>query len=161
MAGQRITKVSHKNGDFHVRTEEESNGDVIKKDIESDTPANPEFTDALTDIGLYLCKMMEFPKEWTDKHECRSVTINYEEDDRMGVVVSLYVTLAKFSAGISINSPHLREKLAGTPGGGAFMPPKLVELVQEVIAQGQKYMDGDRAQRELLEDNKSGDKADK
>lgn len=157
MEGAQITKISYSKGDITVRTEEQKNGDVIKTDIESDAPPNPEFTDALTDLGLYMCEMMDFPKAWKDKHECRGVAINYEEDERIGGVVTMYVPLAKFNAGIVVNSPHLREKVAGTAGGGNFMTPKMCELVKEMRAQAQKYIDGDRAQRELLKD---GEKAD-
>lgn len=148
----QITKISLKNADVHIITEEEKNGDTIKTDLDSDQPPNPEFGDAMTDLGLYMFNMMEFPKEWKEKAECRGLTINYEDDDRIGCIVTLYVPLAKFNGGVSINSPHLREKLPGTPGGGCFMPPKLVDLVKELRDEAQKYIDGDRAQRELLSD---------
>lgn len=148
----QITKISLKDSDVHIVTEEEKNGDTIKTDLDSDQPGNPEFGDAFTDLGLYMADMMEFAKEWKNKSVCRSCTINYEEDDRIGVVVTLFVPLAKFNGGVSISSPHLREKLPGTPGGGCFMPPKLVDLVKELRDEAQKYLDGDRAQRELLKD---------
>ena len=150
----QITKISLKGGDVHIVTEEEKNGDTIKTDLDSDQPPNPEFKDAITDLGLYMFDMMEFPEAWKDKAECRGVTINYEEDERIGAVVVMYVPLSKFNAGVSISSPHLREKLPGTPDGGCFMPPKMVDLVKELRNEAQKYIYGDRAQRELLADDK-------
>lgn len=151
----KIVKVGHKAGKTFVHAEEDKGGDVIKITLESDQPANPEFHDALKALGKYMCGMLGFPAEWTEQHTCNSVSIGHEEDDRLNAVVSMYVTLAKFNNGLSINSPCLREKLQGKGGGGSFMPPKMLDLVKSVVDQGLKYYEGDRAQKELL--TKEGD----
>ena len=145
----KIVKVGHKNATTFVHIEEEKAGDVVKTTLESDQPPNPEFTSALADLGKYMCGMMDFPDEWKAKHRCNSISIGYEEDDRIHAVVTLYVELEKFPSGVVINTPCLLEKVAGKAGGGTFMPPKMLDLVKEVIAEGQKYYDGDRAQQTL------------
>ena len=42
--------------------------------------------------------------------------------------------------------------MPGTPGGGLFAPPKLVDLVKELRDEAEKYIKGDRAQREIFAD---------
>jgi len=153
----KIVKVGSKNGKTFVHAEEDKGGDIIKITLESDQPANPEFHEALGELGKYMCGMLGFPSEWTAAHSCNSVSIGHEEDDRTNAVVSMYVTLAKFNNGLSINSPCLREKVAGKAGGGSFMPEKMLDLVNEVVEQGLKYYEGDRAQQSLLANEASGD----
>ena len=148
----KITKIMLKGSDIHIVTEEEKNGDVIKTDLESDTPPNPEFIKAMKAVGGYIFGMMEFPGEWKQKAEARGVHIGYEEDVRINIIITTYVPLSKFNGGVCINSPLLREKLPGTPGGGLFAPPKLVDLVKELRDEAEKYIKGDRAQREIFAD---------
>jgi hypothetical protein len=155
----KIVKVGHKSGKTFVHVEEDKAGDVLKTFLDSDQPANPEFHDALKNLGKYMCGLLGFPPEWTATHTCNQVSIGHEEDDRINAVVTIYVALAKFNNGITINSPCLREKVVGASGGGAFMKPKMLELVQEVMNEGQKYYDGDRAQLPLPMNEKDGEAA--
>lgn len=132
------------------RTWQQSHGDVKLTTLTSDTPANPEFYEALKELGKYMCDLIGAPTDWKSKHTCNSVAIGYEEDDRINAVVTLYVQLEKFNNGIVINTPCLREKLSGKGGGGNFMTPKMLELVKTVGDEDQKYWDGERAQQTLL-----------
>ena len=145
----KIVKCGIKDSKVIVHAEEAITGDILKTTLESDAPPLPAFPNALSDLGAYMCDLMEFPKEWKNLHRCTSISIGHEEDGRLNAVVTLYVKLAKFNNGISINSPCLREKLAGTSGGGAFMTPKMLELVQAVITCGRAYMEGERSQVEM------------
>ena len=153
----KIVKIGHKNSKTTVHGQEEKNGDVINMTLESDTPANPEFHTALKDLGKYMCDLLGCPAEWKQTHSCTSVSIGYEDDDRINAVVTLYIQLSKFNNGITVNTPCLREKLPGKGGGGQFMTPKMLDLVKEVIDEAQKYYDGDRAQLEMPVDEPTGE----
>ena len=152
----KIVKVGSKHGKTFVHAEEDKGGDLVKITLESDQPANPEFHAALKELGKYMCGMLGFPTEWTASHQCTSLSIGHEEDDRINAVVSIYVMLPKFNNGLAINSPCLREKVAGNAGGGSFMPQKMADLVADVMEEGHKYYDGDRAQQSLLTKESDG-----
>lgn len=155
----RIVKVGLKDSKVIVNVEEEKNGDVLTTNLTSDQPPLPEFPKTFAELGKYMCGLMEFPDEWKANHKCTSISIGHEEDDRLNAVVTMYVKLNKFNSGITINSPCLREKIQGAPGGGAFMPAKMLDLVNEIIAHAKAYMDGDRSQQVIpgTEPPKEGD----
>lgn len=145
----KIVKVGIKDQKVIVHAEESKSGDVVKTTLESDVSPLPGFPVALSDLGAYMCDLMEFPSHWRHHHKCTSVSIGHEEDGRINAVVTLSTKLTNFNSGLLINSPCLREKLTGTSGGGAFMTPKMLELVKSVIAHGRAYMDGERSQTEM------------
>lgn len=146
----KIVKVGHKNQKTTITCEEEKNGDVKTMTLTSDVPALPEFHEAMKELGKYMCDLLGVPADWKQKHTCNSVSIGYEEDERINTVVTIYVQLEKFNNGIVINTPCLREKVAGKSGGGNFMTPKMLDLVKSVREEALKYYDGERAQQTLL-----------
>lgn len=148
--GLKYTKIGIKKQVHICAEEDKSAGENIHHDcISSDMPL-PGLPAALKELGDYMVGLLEAPADWKRYAKCTSVAIGHEEDDRINVVVSLSVTLPKFPSPFNLNTPCLREKLAGKPGGGVFMSAKMYDLVQEVIGEGKKYYEGKRAQGSLL-----------
>lgn len=146
----RITKVGSKKNKVFINAERIHNGETLSTSLACTDTANPEFYQSLLDLGKFMCTHMGMDADWKAQSKCISVAVNYEEDDeRMGVIVTLNVKLTKFDKPIVINTPHLREKVEGKGGGGSFMPQKMLDLVKTVLREGQLYRDGERAQQEL------------
>ena len=156
----QITKVGHKDDKTLVHSQEDKNGDTVKSELNSDAKPTPEFHEAMKKLGAYMCDHMGFPADWKRDHKCLYVHIGHEseKEKRINAIVTINVKLEKFNNGITINSPVLREKLQGIPGGGSFMTPTMLELVKNVMVEGEKYMNGERAQHELLPKAERGSK---
>lgn len=155
----KIVKVGIKDSKVFVHAEEEIKGEVKKIMLDGDTPPLPEFPKAFGEVCKYMTEFMNFPDDW--KGKVTTVSIGHEEDKRKNVVVTMSVKMPNFVSPTTINTPVLREKIAGTSNGGAFMMPKLLELVEEVIKQGHLYLDGERGQVEMPLEEENGPRTNK
>lgn len=147
----KIVKIGHKSGTTHVNGVINMNGDTITRELVSDTPPNPEFFKSLDTLGAYMITLMGLPADFKDNQKCLWVSVGHEEDDRLNAIITLSVKLDKFNAPMTINTPIMREKLAGSPGKG-FMTEKMLDLVKAVIKEADLYAKGERAQQELIKE---------
>lgn len=146
----RIVKIGHKNDLTTITQHEEKNGEARETVLKCDELPRPEFLAALDELGESMMDLLECPEKWYEHFKTTSVSINYEEEDgRRGLVVTLYIPLNKFNGGITINTPHMREQVKGSSGGGSFIPPKAIEQLDRLLEQAEKYYNGNRAQRKL------------
>lgn len=155
----KITNVKHKKGTTTVAFEENKGGDVVKSTLESDVLPVPELLESMASLGKHMTDLMGFTDDWKKETTCTSVAIGHEKDEKINAIVTLSVKLEKFNNGITVNTPVMREKKEGIPGGGSFMSLDMLALVKAVIAHGQKYIDGERAQQSLLERKEKGSRA--
>lgn len=151
----QITKVGRKGDNVIINFEDNRGGEVIKSQLVSDAKPTPEFDKAFADLGKYMCGVTGMADDWARDHTMLWLSIGVEKDDtetveRINAVTTPSIKLAKFAAPMTVNTPVMREKVSGVPGGGSFMPPKMLDLVKAVIEHAEEYLDGTRAQHELL-----------
>lgn len=160
----QITKVGRKGDNVIIHTVDHKNGDTVTSVLNSESKPVPEFDKSFADLGKYMCGLMGFPDDWTRDHHMTWLSVGQASDENSGkdtinAICSISVKLAKFAAPMNVNTPLLREKVAGIPSGGTFMPPKMLELVKTVIEHADDYLNGTRAQHELLPHAERGSKS--
>lgn len=163
----RITKVAIKADKVVIETEEKHGGETKEGVISSDQAPLPEFQKAFEALGLAMVQVMELPKKYIDSHKLVGVTIGYEKDDgRLTVLCMIWAQLPKFATPAKFKSPHMREHVAGSSSGDAFMPISMSDQLKELISEARRYVEGERAQGTLLkalpapEDDEEEDKDD-
>ncbi len=154
---KKLTKIQIKKSHVHIEFKEKEGEENYVTEFDCDAPANPEFPKALADLGKALCDTMEFTEEQKNACTATSVALSYsaDENNRMGIMVAMSMTLANFSGPLHFNTPLIKEKTEEGKGGGRVMSDSLRKLVGCVIDEAHKYMNGNRAQKKLF--NQDGD----
>lgn len=146
-----IRKVKFKDGRTFVRGEDvDHNGEVIRSvEVNSYDPPRAEFMPALLALKGPALELIGAPSAWRDGTIIGGLSVNYEDDGRMGAVVTLLVPLDTTNSPLVLNTPHLRAP--GDPDeGGRFMPYELERAVEEMVKEAGRYLDGERAQGDLF-----------
>lgn len=113
----------------------------------------PKFDVALQAFLPFLLKIIGAPASWSDNTRVTGVSLNREEDDRQGIVITATRKCPHGSAPIAINTPHLREPIEDKDTGPNFFLDGMTDAIEEMCAEAQAYLDGDRAQGELFGDD--------
>jgi hypothetical protein len=133
-----------------LRWQTTSGKDTVKHELESFDPPEPALAKALDAFTPNVLELLELPIEYGIGLEIRSLSINYEDDGRMGLVVTCLKSLADTTAPLVINTPHLRE-LGDDGEGGAFLPIDMQGLSDVVQAAAARYVLGHREQGNLFD----------
>lgn len=145
-------KIGFKGGSVVLRWQTSARGGLeqVKHELESrDVPA-PGFHHALQGLGAFIQTALEIDPEGLT---IQSVSINHEEDGRRGfVVTALKAFPGFFNAPLIINTPHVREPASDDDVGPGFAPDDLVVAVDRLEREANRYLNGERAQRDMFPD---------
>lgn len=111
----------------------------------------PAFDLALQSFLASALTILGAPPTWSENTKVIGVSLNKEEDNRRGIVITLTRKCPHGAAPIPINTPHLRESMDEREKGPNFWLPGMEEQVAYITAEAEAYLDGDRAQGELFE----------
>lgn len=113
--------------------------------VEEPAAALPECLQAFVPEVL---KLLRLPATYADDMSVTALTINYEDDDRMGLVVTCLKQLSSTNAPLVLNTPHLRE--ADNDAVGHFLPARMVQLLEDAKVVAERFLLGERAQLSLI-----------
>jgi hypothetical protein len=119
----------------------------IRHQLESTDAPDPDFPLAQQAFLPELLDLLELPTDYGANLRVISLAINYEEDDRLGLVVTALKELERTTAPFVLNTPHLRED--DGESAGTFLPDRMRALLDEAKEQAEAFCDGRRLQLEL------------
>ncbi len=156
---RRIRKVKiDKTGKIYIMWEVNIDGKTMGWDEYamkcSDLPL-PSFSKAIARLAadvIYLCELPEVAEKTIT---VRSVSFSYSEDGVQGAVISAQRELIRSVQPLNLNTPHKPYQPYNQEQGEAdpdmLMPDNIIEHLNEVEDEAQRYIDGDRAQGSLFE----------
>jgi len=154
--GSRIVKVISKQDKISVNSELVRNdGSLRTSHEESSDKANPEFYKAMNALGRKMAALTRMDSKWAEHCRLIGVSVDYSKDEyeRMGMIATFVIPILHMGGVITINTPRIVEKIQGAKGGGVCMDDATLGMVKTVLREAQKYVDGDRAQKDI-EDEK-------
>lgn len=147
-----ITKVKVKGAKVHVEWSiEREQGDTDDYTLKCvDAPA-PSFVQAWNKLQLVITEEAELPNHMAVEITPIGLSVTYYDDGRWGAVVSGTRQLKYSNAPLVINTPHKpAEPSEYNKGDDNILLEKSVAVIQEVLEEAEKYINGDRAQQGLF-----------
>lgn len=109
----------------------------------SDRPL-PSFPEALQALDVDVCHICEFPSSEAAKLAVRGVSIGYE-DDVPGLCITALRSVMTANSPLILNTPYLPERPRTSDPSGYRLPHETVRRLKKVIAEANRYLDGERA----------------
>jgi len=154
-----ITKVKYDGNKVEIRWQRMTVGEqnsTVESKLTSDDPPEQEFVDALQTFKKHALNVCELPEddEWRDKVTVTGISVNHEDDERRGLVVTMQRDLDASNAPLVINMPHLRETLSSddNPPQNA-MPFELTVAIDRMADAAERFVNGHRGQGDLFTDD--------
>lgn len=157
-----IKKVSYKNEIMEVHYEvEKKSGKADEYSLRSGDKPLPAFRNLLMKLRDSVISLLELPQ---NDDEVKRITVNqvsfdYSGDANiMGAVISAKRALNHSSGVMALNTPHKFAKTTSKSGKGnsalVFDKP-VISLLDELIEEVEKYVNGERVQEDLFKDQKA------
>ncbi|MGH7469751.1 MAG: hypothetical protein ACRENP_17515 [Longimicrobiales bacterium] len=150
----RFTKIRYAQKDekpVNLAWKDASGADSITTTLESASEPEPEFIKTLRAFRPEVLKLCRLPRAWGDDAEVRQVTIGWTKDDRRTVQITMVKPLPDSNAPLVINTPYLPEPAENGQGGG--MSTNMMNLLDQLEQVAERYVAGERAQKELALDD--------
>lgn len=155
---RQITKVKlSKESKVHIEyrvertVEEVTDYDMFTLDC-IDKPI-PQFNLAMMELRKHVLEICEMPADDLEvmKIMVKGVSFSYSGvDDVMGATIIAIKKLNKSNTPLMINTPHkFAEPHSENQGAEMCLTEECIEVLEELINQAEKYLDGERAQLKL------------
>lgn len=146
----RFTKIKWNGKEVVLAWTTKSGADTIRHTLDSFERPRQEFDDALQAFVPEIVQLLELPTAYAEELKVIGLSINYEEGDRAGLVVTCLKNLAEFNAPLVLNTPHMRE-----PDFDDENPGQMSDTVLQLLGRAQgaatRYVEGKREQGDLFE----------
>lgn len=148
-----LTKVKRKgvSTSVHWTTLSANQLTTTEHSITSAEDPEPEFLTALDALKVHVLDVLELPESYGEGLRITGVSLSYDAEDRMGVVVTCLKDLDGTNAPLVLNTPYLPEPNFDQPDQPA-MNDEFVEAIDEVKKWAKRFTEGKRAQAELFDD---------
>lgn len=113
----------------------------------------PAFEDAMMELRKHVLDICEMPADDLEvmKVIVKGVSFSYSgDDDVMGATIIAIKTLNKSNTRLMINTPHkFSQPHSENQGAEMCLSYDCIMVLEELIEQAEKYLDGERAQLKL------------
>lgn len=119
--------------------------------------ANPEFYNAIKNLVQDVILLLEFPDIWKETITVKGVSFSYSDNDVQGAVITAQRELMCSATPMNCNTPHkpFDSYNENECDDEQLMPEETQCRLHTLEEEAQKYIDGDRAQMNLFEENMS------
>lgn len=148
----RFTKIKCQSEKVHLEwttPAENAEAQLVEHRLASDEAPHPDFRGAMQAFRHEVGRLLELPELWSKEIEVIGLSINHEDDGRLGLVITCLRPLSMTNAPLVINTPHLRE--ADAEEEGNFLPTSILGLLDMVATQAERYVHGTRDQASLFD----------
>lgn len=152
----QFTKIKRNaNIELHYRVKKADNKyDILSLKCPEDPL--PSFLQAFMDLRKHLLVICEIPvdKDTIERLSVKGVTLTYSgEDSVLGAIISGSLKLTRSNDSLILNTPHKLTDFPGDVGDSKMlMDSECAKALEHLIAEAEKYLNGDRAQEELFSD---------
>lgn len=148
----RFTKIKYDGAVVELQwTTKLDGGGEVAHSLKSYDAPSPEFVAAMKAFCPEVLELLELDSAgWDDELTVSGLSINEEEDGRIGLVCTCRRALRIANAPLILNTPHLRERM-DEEGESGFLPDQLLLLIGRLETQAQLYLKGKRAQGDLFD----------
>ena len=152
----QITRVKVKGNKVHIEWNiKRDTGDTDEYTLECiDAPA-PSFKEAWDALRQVVVEEAELPGDMVSAITPIGLSVSYYDDGRWGAVVSGTRQLMHSNAPMVINTPHKpAESSEHNPQDDNILIEESVVAIELVLEEAEKYVNGERAQQGLFEEEK-------
>lgn len=143
-----ITKVKYDGEKVTIKTQEDSDTSQKETTLTCYDPPRESFTDAFQALREGAVDLLEIQDaDWAAGLRVTGMSVTYEEE-RTGVVVTMMKELEGAKGPLVLNTPYVVDE----DEHGPTMPTALMRGYQRMLDEARKYLNGDRAQRDLFRD---------
>lgn len=157
---RRITKVKYKKG--HVEIHLEDHAQTVDKEtvVKSTEKPHPDFELAFSALVGFVYDILELDRGCWGPMIVTGVSFSQAEDSGVeGAVLTFQVELDESNSPFCGNTPHLPFDQYSETGTSPVMPEDCVAQLEKVRKEAFSYMEGKKAQGELLLANAPDGKA--
>lgn len=145
-SAMKLLKVKHdKSGEITIVYEDEICEDTVTVTRTGKGPLL-SFYAAFDSLVPHACKILELPDAYRDEITCTGISFAYSKDGVMGATMTLQKKLLRSAAPAILNTPYKPEW--GDPNA---LSRDCLDAIRVVIAEAQRFLDGERAQTEMEE----------
>lgn len=142
------TKIKHgPKGTTLTRVEDRANEDSVESTLTSHELPRPEFVAALQALQAWVLEVCELPTDYAAGMTVVGVSISLGEHG--GCVVTALKQVSAAASPVVINSPHV--PAVATRDGGGSLPRRVVEMLEALELEAERFWKGQRAQADLFE----------
>jgi len=154
---RRITKIKYSKGFVSIDwTQGEGNNDEYS--IKCSEPPRQEFVSAMLGLNKYVAEMCELPENYAVRLTTQGVSFNYGgENETMGATITAQMKLLNSNAPLNLNTPNktVEPYSESQPWSEkTCLSEECVDALAELESEANKYIDGQRAQARLFEEEK-------
>jgi hypothetical protein len=154
----RFTKIKYDGAKVRIEYEVEREGkEPDEYSLFSADAPSTSFQAALGALREDVIAICELPADQMDKLHIRGVSISHT-NGIMGACITALKTVQTANAPLVLNSPHL-PSAPYSDNPEPVLPPETCERLRALMAEAQKYIDGERAQGNLFADVASSEDA--
>lgn len=116
---------------------------------------DPAFPEAMQKLVPEIKEMLELPEDWAaGAMKVISVSFSWSASVKVrGASICCRADLECANSPLIFNTPHLPYDQYSETGQQPVMPEKLIELLDEVEHQAERYLSGARAQQDLFDES--------
>ena len=155
---KRINKVKYnpKTGEVLIEYEIIS-ADDVKVTLKSEDRPLPEFIEQFQKLVPYVEQICQFEKDFCNESHVSGVSLSWSHEI-MGAVITCLIPLDTANGPMVVNTPHIPSGQYNEGGQAPVLPRGCVTVIEELIVQAERYIDGERniepdAQMKLPFDN--------
>ena len=152
-----ITKVKVEGARIHIKwtTPSKTGSEPDEHILRSNETPRPEFIEAMLGLRQAIVVEAELPEEMIEQITPRGVSLKTYADGRMGAVISGTRALENSNSPLVLNTPLKADEGANETDPTPLLSDVTREAVDEVVREAVKYIQGERAQQELLLEEKA------
>ena len=131
---------------------ENSKGGWDEYSLSCSDEAKPEFGIAMLALAQDVIEMCELPDDYLNRIAVRGISLSYGgENQVMGAVIVAQMSLHKSNIPLNLNTPHKpSEPYSDGSDESQLLDPKCVDRIMDLVAEGEDYAKGVRAQGNLF-----------
>ena len=118
----------------------------------SEDQPHPDWFAALNALKEDVAAILDAPFNWLEPGKILGLSLKREDNGARGVVFTFQLPLNSCAAPMTFNTPYLREFVESeeAPEGGYFASEEMMERVEALLEQCERFIAGKRSQMDML-----------
>lgn len=150
---RNFTKIKWDGKQIYLAWQTKAGNDTVESTLSSKDEPHETFHAALQAFAPGMLELLQLPQAYGRELHVRGVSINYESDGRMGLVITA-LKMLNTTAPLVLNTPHQKEE-GDLDEAGTFISRATRQRLDELVAEAERYIDGHRAQGDLFEEEEA------
>jgi len=111
-----------------------------------------DFYNEFQEMTLVLIDSLQFPGEWADRITTTGLSVSYEQDDLMGMVITAQMEIPGLNCPLNLNTPFIKFQTYCNFKGiseDVTLDGRCEQLLDNIFEYSKKYMQGESKKQQL------------